>query len=288
MSDSEIEKDADDSDGGLLDGIVRDFSKKKRNREQLDESAEEIAAKTHKVDRIDPIIIYDIEEKLREKKELDKYLATTAINVNFLHVKYVINKSDNEKNKNSSVLIFVKDLDSKAKIMTDTNLFANCKKVDLGTVDKRPAIIIKDIIFNDAKEYEDYLSKNYGIIELVEMKNKKTNKPLNFIKAIIENKEKKTSLLSLKFIQIGIFRHFLDDFKRPPPQCGRCKQIGHIEKGCTADPKCSSCGKTDHPNEKCTTTKKTCANCGGEHSCYYRGCPKFLEAKKKIESNKNK
>jgi hypothetical protein len=73
----------------------------------------------------------------------------------------------------------------------------------------------------------------------------------------------------------------LDDFKRPPPQCGRCKQIGHIEKGCTADPKCSSCGKTDHPNEKCTTTKKTFANCGGEHSCYYRGCQKFLEAKKK-------
>ncbi len=74
-----------------------------------------------------------------------------------MHVEYVINKSNNEKNKNSSVLIFVKDVESKAKIMTDTNLFANCKKVDLGTVDKTPAIIIKDIIFNDAKEQEDYL-----------------------------------------------------------------------------------------------------------------------------------
>jgi hypothetical protein len=42
MSDSEIEKDADDSDGGLLDGILKDFSKKKRNREQLDESLKKL------------------------------------------------------------------------------------------------------------------------------------------------------------------------------------------------------------------------------------------------------
>ena len=277
MSDSESEKDADDGDGGLLNGMITEAVEinKKRSREELDVSAEEMAAKNHKaghnrqrkIDKIAPIIIFKVESNLLIKENLEKYLNDFAHDLNLKDVKITTN---------GNVLIYADNLSDKQIILNNKDLFKNCKKLDLNSVDKRPCLIIKGISKKYADEHIDDLKQVYGIIEVFEMKNKTSGKVYNFVKAVVESEERKRSILLDRFVHIGYFRYFTDDFKKPPIQCRKCKGFGHIEAKCTYDSKCAKCG-INHDETKCSSDITTCANCGGGHSCFYRGCSAYKE-----------
>jgi hypothetical protein len=130
--------------------------------------------------------------------------------------------------------------------------------------------------------------KAFGILDVIEMKNKTLNKSYNFVKVLIESDEKKQKLLNERFIRVGMSKMYLEDFIRPPVQCRKCKGFGHIEKFCKQKYKCAKCG-SDHSEQNCKEKleNQKCTNCNEKHSTYYRRCKKFIDAKN-IKLNKDK
>ena len=79
-------------------------------------------------------------------------------------------------------------------------------------------------------------------------------------------------------------------FERRPTdavQCHRCQRFGHGMRNCNLPPLCVKCGEKHHSAE-CKLPKKAdlervdksetrglikCANCSGQHTANYRGCP---------------
>lgn len=63
------------------------------------------------------------------------------------------------------------------------------------------------------------------------------------------------------------------------PQCKRCQEIGHSQNYCRKTPRCVKCGDNHHTNDckKPKSTKSKCANCKGEHTSNYKGCPVYKE-----------
>ncbi|KAG0712132.1 hypothetical protein GWK47_019124 [Chionoecetes opilio] len=61
---------------------------------------------------------------------------------------------------------------------------------------------------------------------------------------------------------------------RPNPrQCQTCWLFGHPAKHCRSSARCSFCAQPGHARSSCPATSPTCANCGGFHNVFYRGCP---------------
>lgn len=63
------------------------------------------------------------------------------------------------------------------------------------------------------------------------------------------------------------------------PQCKNCQGIGHSKNFCHRNPKCVKCGE-DHASSSCTKPRESkgqCANCRGDHTANYKGCPIFKE-----------
>jgi hypothetical protein len=58
--------------------------------------------------------------------------------------------------------------------------------------------------------------------------------------------------------------HRVEQFKKLPPQCFKCLQMGHFGKWCRAEPKCGKCG-SKHKTRDCTDTTaplgKLCVIC---------------------------
>lgn len=55
-------------------------------------------------------------------------------------------------------------------------------------------------------------------------------------------------------IYLDRLHHRTERFKRLPPQCFKCLQMGHFGKWCRADPKCGRCGKK-HETRECAVEK---------------------------------
>ncbi|XP_017796809.1 PREDICTED: nucleic-acid-binding protein from mobile element jockey-like [Habropoda laboriosa] len=79
--------------------------------------------------------------------------------------------------------------------------------------------------------------------------------------------------------------------KRDRIQCKRCQRIGHVAFNCNLKYRCVKCNDPHNPGE-CPRTSMTdaqpyCANCKQfGHPASYRGCPKLVEIKQKIEDKK--
>ena len=86
-------------------------------------------------------------------------------------------------------------------------------------------------------------------------------------------------------------------------QCHRCQQFGHGMRNCNLVPLCVKCGEK-HLSAECQLPKKAdlehsnrsetrgfikCANCSGQHTANYRGCPSrknYLEKLAKIRAER--
>lgn len=90
--------------------------------------------------------------------------------------------------------------------------------------------------------------------------------------------------------------------KRPSDaaQCHRCQKFGHGSSNCNLPPKCVKCG-SKHLTKVCQLPTKTklgdanknksqikCANCEGNHTANFRGCPARQNYLKELEKRKKK
>ncbi|CAK9813144.1 Nucleic-acid-binding protein from transposon X-element [Anthophora plagiata] len=79
--------------------------------------------------------------------------------------------------------------------------------------------------------------------------------------------------------------------KKDRIQCKRCQRIGHVALNCNLKYRCVKCNEPHNPGE-CPRTSNSdaqpyCANCKQfGHPASYRGCPKLVEIKQKIEDKK--
>lgn len=85
-------------------------------------------------------------------------------------------------------------------------------------------------------------------------------------------------------------------------QCHRCQAFGHGMKYCNLPPQCVKCGKK-HSTSACNLPKKAallsdpavtqrnnvkCANCGGNHTANFKGCPSRADYLKKQQELKQR
>jgi hypothetical protein len=227
--------------------------------------------------KIEPVIFFKVHVN-PSKEKIEKYLNIEAKGIQIEEFKITAN---------NNVLIYTKSNEENEKLVNDTNLFKGIGRLNLNNIDKRPYLIIKNVTY-DYMKYKAAELKAFGILDVIEMKNKTSNKSYNFVKVLIESDEKKKKLLNERFIRVGMSKMYLKDFIRPPVQCRKCKGFGHIEKLCKEKYKCAKCG-SDHSEENCKEKleNQKCANFNEKHSTYYRGCKKFIDAKN-IKLNKDK
>lgn len=224
----------------------------------------------------------------------------TPTSVVFLNVSLIIDKSLEEakklvaaelkKFKISDVVasitlgrnITIRPLTPEAKtaISEAKGIFGESKRVDQAT--RRPCAILKGLTFEKAHEYlESGDLKEFGIVDLIGLKSHHPSHPLRTVKIVFNKYTDKTRLLAAKRITLDYFSYIVEDLGVQPVQCHKCKGYGHLMKDCVRQLVCSKC-KGEHELKDCQYEfGPMCANCGGTHSAYYRGCPVYQREKDK-------
>jgi hypothetical protein len=228
-------------------------------------------------DRVDPLIYFKIESKFIENS---KFLLTKEIESYKKSLK--IDLKDVKITANGNLMIyFISNVD-KNKLYS-SNFLKTHKKLDLSSTDRRPQAILKGVSASVAEEF-DSLLEEHGIIEVNPINPDKPEAKV--CKVIFESEEKKKAALLKRIIKIDYFtRFYLEEFRKPPKQCHKCNKFGHIKDDCPNIEVCKNCS-TSHTGE-CKKIDAKCANCNGQHSSYYRGCPVFKEKRIQQESNSN-
>lgn len=226
-----------------------------------------------------PIIVFKLDQQLlvdRKLLESEVKKATEGENIKIRELKLT---------ENGNVLIFPQSQSDRKKIMESINLFPYNKKLDLESEKKKFVLLVKGIKGDEFLEIYDGSDLDYGIAEVLEIKNKE-GRILNMCKITINTKEEKDKLVKDGFIQIGLFKYVVENIVRAPRRCHNCKKFGHSTLNCKEHENCASCG-AQHKSSECKATVKTCLNCGENHSCYYKGCKVYKDLfKKEVEKSK--
>jgi hypothetical protein len=225
---------------------------------------------------IEPIICYKNEEieNIYEEDLVKEHVFTQT------GVKITKARKSNSRN----LVLYVEKVEDIKAIM-DGQIFGNCKKFDMNTLEKRPHVIITNA--DKCLCTDDVFKKklnNLGIIELVEFENKKDNNDNNVEnkspakKAICKDVETQVKLIKLQKTQICFKTYYFEPPIGKIKYCINCKMIGYHDK-CWNEPACEICGeKEQHKN--CTRPPK-CANCGRDHVAFSRVCPVYKEEKER-------
>ena len=181
-----------------------------------------------------------------------------------------------EKN---NLVIFPTSFEAKEKIEANKSFFKDFKIFDSENIDKRPMIIIKDLSYDLAQSLQERLSDN-GVTEVLEIKhrNQTDNRVIKKVKAVCDSTSTRDNLLKNGII-LGYKLYRTELSFKQPTQCFKCFSLEHLAANCHSENHlCGSCLQVKHDG-KCTSNSK-CSNCGGSHSSLYKGCPKYVAAKK--------
>src|SRR5258705_6907022 len=112
----------------------------------------------------------------------------------------------------------------------------------------------------------------------------KSRVPLPMFLVELANNESSKAILShtnLLFLRVRVEP---DRGSSSVLQCHNCQKFGHVKATCCAVQRCVKCGDP-HDTRDCPVNDDTaivCANCAGNHTASYRGCPLFVEAAKQF------
>lgn len=89
-------------------------------------------------------------------------------------------------------------------------------------------------------------------------------------------------------VTIGFLQYATEPYLPKPMRCNNCQRYGHSTKNCRkTTPTCSFCSET-HTFENCPnkTDKNNakCANCKGNHSAAFKGCPTYDVTNRALET----
>lgn len=77
--------------------------------------------------------------------------------------------------------------------------------------------------------------------------------------------------------------------RNSPVQCSNCQEFGHTRTYCTLRTVCVVCGELHHSSQ-CEAikngSKKSCSNCGENHTANYRGCKVYKTLLKRLRDRK--
>ena len=138
-------------------------------------------------------------------------------------------------------------------------------------------------------ETKTFLNDQFNITHTMRLVKKKTNQPLNIIKAIVSDETSYNKIISEGRIKIGysIIKIKPWNFESQSDQCFKCLKFGHSFRNCRNEETCLRCsGKHNFKNCQVTEEKDLlCNNCKGNHAACSKSCPIII---KRIESKKNK
>ena len=130
--------------------------------------------------KIEPVIFFKVYEN-PNKEKIEIYLKNVSKEIPIKEFRLTAN---------NNVLIYTKSNEDNEKLLNCTNLFQGASRLNLNNIDKKPCLIIKSVTYDNMKYKNDEL-RPIGIIDVIEMKNKTSNKSYNFVKVLIESEEKK-------------------------------------------------------------------------------------------------
>jgi Associated with zinc fingers len=128
---------------------------------------------------------------------------------------------------------------------------------------------------------EDLIEKGFTPSDVFRMISAKTKKPIPIIKARLPASQKSVYEIR-QLCHISVVVEPLN-IKPQVPQCHRCQKFWHTKNFCHGHHRCVKCGQL-HDSATCEKSKGTpakCANCEGDHTASYRGCPAFPKLPKK-------
>ena len=85
---------------------------------------------------------------------------------------------------NNNVLVYTNSNEDNEVLVNKTSLLEGKSRLNLNNIDKRPYLILKSVTFDFIKYKLEELN-SLGIVDVIEMKSKVTNKSYNFVKALI-------------------------------------------------------------------------------------------------------
>ena len=135
--------------------------------------------------------------------------------------------------------------------------------------DIKEALILDDVPCTEVKQLHSVDSQTKQRMDL----------PLFLV--YIKRHENATRIYNLN--SLLYYRIRVEPYKsRDIIQCYKCQRFNHTEKTCHANPRCVKCAG-EHITRQCTRTltdvNLKCANCKGNHTANFRGCPIYLQAK---------
>lgn len=120
----------------------------------------------------------------------------------------------------------------------------------------------------------DLTRQGFHPIKVTRMVNQRTKKAFPLVMVEVPQGEKIYALKAVENLIVSV--------ERPKPsfhtsQCHRCQGYHHSQRNCHANVRCVKCGQA-HDSRDCSKSRDLpalCANCGGEHTANYRGCPSY-------------
>ena len=90
-----------------------------------------------------------------------------------------------------------------------------------------------------------------------------------------------------EYVILGYEQKKVSAYRPRVVRCFKCQRYGHAAENCKSKERCPRCGE-EHKWANCPNKENPkCANCGGNHSAAYQGCPNYKKAKE-ISEIKNK
>ncbi|UYV79488.1 hypothetical protein LAZ67_17002858, partial [Cordylochernes scorpioides] len=136
---------------------------------------------------------------------------------------------------------------------------------------------------------EDLDNKGFHMTKIVRLRRAGTKEELPLIQVTLPKTPKNKDIYNIT--DICDMKCRVEAYRAPkgPGQCHRCQSFGHSKFECRETPKCVKCGE-NHFTSECSKQKEVlpkCANCQGQHTANWRGCPLYKKINKDIPSQKN-
>jgi hypothetical protein len=233
--------------------------------------------------KVAPIVIYDIEDDYKNNPtQLKNYLQS-----NNLHSK--INYTSTDRNNN--LTIFAKSVADAADLMKDASFFSSLRKTNLNDDAHKPAVIVKDLSYESAKEFETELTE-LGVVEIIDLAPKTaklfadaTLPKRAQCKLTLQTSAIRENLIKSK-LMLGCRRYHVEPSVHVV-QCKKCKRFNHTAAKCQHDQACGRCSMVHDEIERDESDMELsrcdlafcCINCGEGHSSYDRSCKAYQQAK---------